>query len=125
MEYEHAKYTYDFLAGAAKDRFTGVLGATTLEGVNKTRVRCASGSAQGEYEQGTKLAVTLTLSGCERPTSHMPCEDVGGPSGQISTSELEGEYGFITRTPKLVVGIDLRHEPSLASFECRDLGARR
>ncbi len=122
VEYEHAKYTYDFLAGAAKDRFTGVLGATTLEGVNKTRVRCASGSAQGEYEQGTKLAVTLTLSGCERPTSHMPCEDVGGPSGQISTSELEGEYGFITRTPKLVVGIDLRHEPSLASFECETSG---
>ena len=36
----------------------------------------------------------------------------------ITTNALEGEYGFISSGTKLSAGLDLKHEPALATFEC-------
>jgi len=117
--FAHGKGAYNFLPGpGAGQKFTGQLGALTLETVGKAKITCNSGSAQGEYTGAKTLTVTLTLSGCERPSGHEPCQSIGGSSGQITTNALQGEYGFISSGKKLSVGLDLEHEPALASFEC-------
>ncbi len=117
--FAHGKGADNFLPGpGAANKFTGHLGAVTLETVGQAKIACSSGSAQGEYTGSKTLAATITLAGCERPSTHEPCQSVGGASGQIATNALEGEYGFISSARKLSVGLDLRHEPALATFEC-------
>jgi hypothetical protein len=117
--FAHGKGADNFLPGpGAHNKLTGQLGAVTLETVGKAKITCSSGSAQGEYTGSKTLTATITLSGCERPSSHEPCQSIAGSSGQIVTNALEGEYGFITSGRKISVGLDLKHEPALATFEC-------
>ncbi len=121
--YAHGKGSYNFLPGpGAAKKLTGKLGALTLETVGHAKITCQSGTGQGEYASSKGLTITLTLSGCERPSSHQSCQSVGSPNGQIVTSALEGELGFITSGLKIVVGLDLKHEPALATFECTTTG---
>ncbi len=117
--FAHGKGPYNFLAGpGAARKLTGTLAGVTLETIGSAKITCSSGAAQGEYTGTKTLAMTLTLSGCERTSDHEPCQSVGGTSGQIVTSTLEGQLGFITSGQRLSVGLDLKHEPALASFEC-------
>jgi hypothetical protein len=118
INYAHGKGTYNFLPGpGAAPKVSGGLGATSLETTGKAKISCASGTGVGEYTGARTLTITLTLSGCERASNHQPCQSVGGASGQIVTNALEGTLGFINAA-KPSVGLDLAHEPSLASFEC-------
>ena len=89
-----------------------------LEGVAKAKITCSGGTSSGEYTGAKTLTITLTLSGCERPSDHEPCQSVASPAGQIATSALEGELGTISRTKPLAVGLDLKRSPTLAVFEC-------
>jgi hypothetical protein len=119
LGYENGKGNYNFLPGPGeKKKFTGHLGAIALETTAKAKITCSSGSAPGEYTGSKTLTTTLTLTGCERTSDHEPCQSIAGASGQIVTNALEGEYGFITAGKKTSVGLDLKHEPSLATFEC-------
>jgi hypothetical protein len=115
----HGKGNFNWLAGpGARARFTGRLGAVTLETTGAKKVVCASGTSVGEYTGGKTQTVTLTLAGCERPTSHSACQSIGAASGQILTNALEGELAFISGGAKPLVGLDLKREPALATFEC-------
>ena len=117
--FAHGKGAYNFLPGPGTGKkFTGSTGAVSLETVGKAKVTCSSGTAAGEYTGSKTLTITLTLSGCERPSTHEPCQSVGGASGQIKTNGLEGEYGFVSSGKNTSVGLDLKHEPALATFEC-------
>jgi hypothetical protein len=117
--FAHGKGPYNFLAGpGAARKLTGTLSSVTLETIGSAQITCSSGAAQGEYTGTKTLTMTLTLSGCERTSDHEPCQSVGATSGQIVTSALEGELGFITSGTRLSVGLDLKHEPALATFEC-------
>jgi hypothetical protein len=119
LGYEHGKGNWNFLPGpGAANKLKGSLGAITLETVGKAKITCSSGTGTGEYSGSQKLTITLTLSGCERTSSHEPCQSLGGTSGQIVTNALEGRYGFISRAKPLSVGVDLSREGALASFEC-------
>jgi hypothetical protein len=115
----HGKGNFNWLAGpGAQAKFTGVLGTVTLETVGAKKIVCSSGTSAGEYTGSKTQTVTLTLSGCERPGSHAACQSVGSAPGQIVTSALEGELGFIRAGRKPLVGLDLKREPALATFEC-------
>jgi hypothetical protein len=121
--FAHGKGAYDFLPGpGAAHKLAGHLGAVTLETTNKAKIACTAGSAQGEYTSSEALTATLTLTGCERAGSHEPCQSVGGPSGQVVTNTLEGALGFISSGATTTVGLDLAHQPVLASFECTSTG---
>ncbi len=111
------KYEWIPGPGGAK-KLTGHFGPVTLEGVGKTTISCAAASATGEFATARTLSTTLTLSGCERPAGHHPCQGATSPPGEIVTSSLEGEVAFIAGGSKPSVGVDLKHEPSLASFTC-------
>jgi len=121
--FAHGKGPYNFLPGpGAAKHLTGNIGGLTLETVGHAKISCQKGTGQGEYTSSKGLTITLTLSGCERPSTNQPCQSVGSPNGQIATSALEGELGFITSGAKTVVGLDLKHEPALANFECATTG---
>lgn len=123
VSYAHGKGNNNFLPGpGARNKFTGSTGSVTLETVGAAKITCASGSATGEYKGSKSLTVTLTLSGCQRASDHEPCQSVGAASGQITSEALEGELGFIATGKKTKVGLDLKHESQLASFECTSSG---
>ncbi len=100
----------------------GQLGAVVLETTTAKRITCSSGSSEGHYTGPSTEAVTITLDGCERPSGHYACQSLAAPSGEIVTNALEGALGLITSGKKLVVGLDLKHEPDLVSFECAGAG---
>ncbi len=101
-----------------KKKFAGSLSGVALETVGKVRITCTSGASKGEYTGPKSQTVTITLKGCERSAGHEPCQGAGAASGEIVSSALEGSLGFIKRGEKPIVGWDLKHEPSLATFEC-------
>jgi hypothetical protein len=115
----HGTGGYNWLAGAGTARkLAGALGAVTLETTGAKKIACSSGTAAGEYTGAKTQTVTLTLSGCERPATHSPCQNAAGASGQIVTNQLEGRLGFIRSGSKPIVGLDLAREGALATFEC-------
>jgi hypothetical protein len=116
----HGKGHYNFLSGPGpKRKITGALGAATLETVGKAKVTCSGGSTAGEYTGGKTETLTLTLIGCKR-SSGEPCHSPGSSSGEIVTSALEAEAGFISgrASKKPVVGLDLKHEGPMIAAEC-------
>jgi hypothetical protein len=123
VNFAHGKGAFNFLPGpGAKKQLTGSLGPVTLETTAKAKITCSAGTGQGEYTGVKALTITLTLTACERTSSHQPCQSVGGPTGRIVTSALEGEVGFISSGATTSVGLDLRSEPALAAFECASTG---
>jgi hypothetical protein len=109
------KYEWSAGAGAAK-KITMQLGSVELDG-SRAKITCSAGEATGEVQGARTLSATLTLTGCERASSHATCQSATA-SGEIVTTELEGELGFITGGTKPAVGLDLRHAPSIATFSC-------
>ena len=121
--FAHGKGPYNFLAGpGTAGKLTGTLSAVTLETLGGAKITCGGGSGQGEYTGAKTSTLTLTLTGCERMSDREPCQSAGAGSGQIATNALEGELGFITSGLKTSVGLDLKHEPALATFECTTSG---
>jgi hypothetical protein len=118
------KGVYSWLPGPGADaRFSGELGATTLETVGAKKLVCSSGSDQGEYTGASSELLTLALHGCERLETHHACQSPGAAAGEVMASGLEGELGFIRAGAKPIVGLDLRHTVDLASVECGASGA--
>src|SRR5207248_4635851 len=91
------KGEYNFLAGPGpKPKTTGTLGAATLETVGGAKVTCAGGSDAGEYLSSKRESRTLTLTGCKRASGGEACQSLGAKAGEIVTSALDGEVGFIS-----------------------------
>jgi hypothetical protein len=114
---------FEWLPGpGSKRKFSGSGGTTKLETVGGAKVKCAGVANNGEY-MGTKTAtVTLRLTGCEM-TGKGVCQSAGAVAGEIVTSPLAGELGFIRdefkeATAFTSVGLDLKHQPSILTVEC-------
>ncbi len=106
-----------------KRKFTGTSGTVTLETVGKTKITCAGATSNGEYTGPKTATVTVAFSGCQRSSTKEPCQSAGAGSGQVVTSPLQGQLGFIQdeftqATPVPSVGLDLKHEPTLLTAEC-------
>jgi hypothetical protein len=117
----HGKGEYNFFAGPGpKKSISGTLGVATLETVGGSKVTCTGGSTTGEYASAKTETLTLTLTGCKRGSTGESCQSLGSGSGQIVTSALEGEVGFVSgrATRKPVIGLDLRHEGAWITAEC-------
>jgi hypothetical protein len=120
----HQNGEYEWSPGpGASSAFSVSLGRATLESVAKTTVKCAGASGSGQYT-GTKTATaTLTFTGCQRTDTKAACQSAGAGTGEIVTSPLEGELGFIENvfegeTLKVSVGLDLKGSPTLLTADC-------
>lgn len=121
--------SFEFVKGAVKTGFTSVGGEGVLEGASGTNVVCAAQTAVGKYDaDGTAGAimavegVVSTFTGCSIPTFGISCNTAGKGAGEIQTSTLEGNLGYIVKSLTApIVGQELH--PALkggafASFEC-------
>jgi hypothetical protein len=114
---------YEWMAGAAKAKFTSKSGKSTLQGAGGGGITCASSSVAGEYTGLKTVAATVTFKGCKSVAGKGACQSSAAPSGEIVASRLTGGLGFIqderTESGLLVsVGVDLSAEPSLLTAQC-------
>jgi hypothetical protein len=119
--------TFEFVKGAVKTGFTSVGGEGVLEGASGTNVVCTSQTATGKYDaDGTAGAikgveeVVSTFQGCAIPTFGITCNSKGHATGEIVTSSLEGNLGYINKAKK-EVGQELHPKlkgGAFAEFEC-------
>jgi hypothetical protein len=116
---------FEWLEGpGANPNFTTKGGAVSLEGVGGAKVLCKKSSGAGQYTGAKSLTASLKLSGCALGSSKAPCQSSGAASGEINTSTLAGQLGFIEDqsgpADELVVsvGVDLAKSPSLIAAQC-------
>jgi hypothetical protein len=116
---------WEWAAGPGpKSKFTGTGGSTTLQTVGNIKVKCSGSTSTGEYTGSKTAAMTVRFTGCERVGGGGTCQTAGAGVGEIVTSPLQGELGFIQNIVnaegQLVasVGFDFKHAPSLADAEC-------
>jgi hypothetical protein len=116
---------YEWAPGPGpSNKFTGKGTAATLETVGKAIVKCSGSTATGEYTGAKTATATVTFVGCTLAATKGSCHSSGAGTGEIVTSALEGELGFIKEEYKeesellVSVGLDLKHAPSIATAEC-------
>jgi hypothetical protein len=96
----------------------------TLETIGKTQVKCASGSASGEYSGNKTVQLgAFAFSGCASRTLGV-CEDVGAEAGKLKTQPLSGVLGIteakVGFPARDAVGIELAPASgeTVAAFSC-------
>jgi hypothetical protein len=114
---------YEWIAGAAKSKFTSKSAKVTLEGAGGAGVTCTSSSVAGEYTGTKTLTASVTFKGCKGAAGKEVCQSSGAPSGQIVANGLTGKLGFIEDVQNesglhVSVGVDLSGEPSLLTAQC-------
>jgi hypothetical protein len=111
----------------AKAKFTTSGGKVTLQGVGGATVQCKKSTGSGQYTGAKSLTATLAFTGCALTSSKAACQSSGAGAGEIVTSALAGQLGFIEDqsgpSDELLVsvGVDLSHSPSLIAAECAGL----
>jgi hypothetical protein len=112
---------FEWIPGAVAKKFTGASKAVTLETTGKKQIKCLESTSSGEYT-GTKSAtLAITLTGCKLVGGES-CQ-TGATAGQIATSTLEAQLGFIKDVENGIevaspVGWDLKNGSALISASC-------
>ncbi|SRR5579871_5677889 len=95
-----------------------------LEPVEGPGVECLGETASGEYT-GPKTVgdVKVTFTGCYDTALHLPCQNEGAASGEVSSTTLQGVLGVIkaeTNPVNNAIGIRLEAAPGndVSDFEC-------
>jgi hypothetical protein len=120
----NVKGEYEWLPGAGSNSaFTGSSGKVTLQTLAGSSITCSHSSSAGDYTGLKTATATITLTGCELAASKQACSSSGAGSGEIVTSPLEGQLGFIEdlyegEALHDVVGLDLKHSPTLLTASC-------
>jgi hypothetical protein len=115
---------YEWLPGTgASSTFTTSSAKTTLTSVGGSSVTCSHSTGSGQYTGLKTATATITLTGCQLAASKQACQSSGAAAGEIVTSPLSGELGFIEDAYEgddlhVSVGLDLEHAPTLLSAEC-------
>ena len=82
-------------------------------------MQCKAGTSTGEFVGSRLKSETLVLTGCELTSSKAQCQTLGAGAGEIKTSSLVGELGFIVKAAKPTVGWTLTSTgPSIAAITC-------
>lgn len=113
---------FDWVAGPGEHKkFTTASGPFALETTGKTRIACEASTGSGEYTGAKTATLTLSLTGCENLKTLQKCQTTPAKVGQIESSPLEGEIGYVKAGSTPVVGLDLKGTPDLFTFECGQL----
>jgi hypothetical protein len=116
---------YEWQEGpGANASFTTTSGTVALEGVGGAKVSCKKSTGSGTYTGAKSLTASLKLTGCTLASSKAACQSSGAPAGEIDTSSLAGQLGFIEDrsgpSDELLVsvGVDLSQKPTLITAQC-------
>ncbi len=116
---------YEWLEGpGASPNFTTSSSTVSLEGTGGAKVVCKKSSGSGTYTGAKSLTASLKLTGCALSSSKAACQSSGAPVGEIDTSSLNGQLGFIEDRSgpadelNVSIGVDLSKSPTLISAQC-------
>lgn len=97
--------SYEWEAGAVKNKFTGVGGTATLETVAHVKAVCKTEASTGEFTTPKTVGnINVVFTGCESFGDR--CKTVGAASGEIVVNPLAGTLVWENSTKKKVA-IDL------------------
>jgi hypothetical protein len=97
--------TYEWEAGAVRNKFTGVGGVGTLETIHGVKVSCKAERSAGEYTTPKTVGnISVVFTGCE--SVGFKCDTVGAAEGEIVVNPLAGTLVWEKPTKKKVA-IDL------------------
>ena len=114
---------YEFEAEpSAKPGFTGEGEEVSFETTGGHRILCAVAQAEGKYTGAKTETAKITFVGCTTKSgaASVPCRTNPAKEGEIETSELEGEIGYVTFQGKKAVALDLKGKSggSFATYTC-------
>jgi alpha-tubulin suppressor-like RCC1 family protein len=118
-----AEGSFEWKPGAEKPGFVIGGGEATLETVGREAVVCKVGGGSGEYSSAKSVASTvIKLIGC----THLgaKCTSPGASEGELVTSTLEGELGWISKISG-TVGLALSPESESGPFAEAKCGSTR
>lgn len=113
---------YEWVAGPGpKAGFSGTIASVSLKSASGAVLACTGGSFKGAYTAVDAQTLSLTLSGCKNGAGKS-CQSSPTSAGEITSSALEGELGFIRSGLRPKAGAEFRASgsSSLLSFECRE-----
>jgi hypothetical protein len=125
--------THELVKGLSKPGFTGSSGHAALETESGTKIECTGSAAAGKWDvdgEGTKAlvkeveTVVANFSGCTLGVAKKNCQNKGAETGKITTNELEGPLGYLSKAKK-EVGAELKphvKKGTFATFECEGFG---
>ena len=95
---------------SAKPGFTAEGEAISLETTGKRKITCAVSHQEGSYTGAKTEKTKLTLVGCTTKlgTETANCRTSPSGEGEIESTELTGEIGFVTVQGKKAVALDLK-----------------
>ncbi len=115
--------SYEWFAGAVKNKFTGAGGAATLETVHAVKVSCKTEESTGEFT-GPKTVgnVHVAFTGCE--SLQYKCENHGGTTGVINTNPLSGSLVWEKYGKKAAIDLVPQETELFVEFECGPANAK-
>jgi hypothetical protein len=93
-----------------KPGFTDVGEGISLETTGKRKVTCAGATQEGSYTGPKTEKTVLTLIGCTTKlgSETVQCRSNPAKEGELESTELVGEIGFVTLSGKKAVALDLK-----------------
>jgi hypothetical protein len=107
----------EWLAGAAKNKFTSKEGLSFFETPTGFGLACKSDTDVGEYIGESEDLETVTFKDCDVPGA----ECTNQPGG-FETKPLRSLYGFIKRPEEVGVSLEPVTGTTYAEFECQGMG---
>jgi len=105
-----------------KPKFSGIGELIELETVGGKKIGCGGATFSGEYTGAKTETVTVDLIGCVFGPTGQQCQSNPAQEGEIESAQpLEGEIGYIVKSLRPKVGIDLKPKSpatSLFTFQC-------
>lgn len=112
------KYEWTAGPGVGEETFTSSGGVATLESVGGNKISCKTVTNTGKYNGAFEDETSVTFEGCESVSFKVSCQNTGAPLGQIKTTVLKSEDGYITPPKSVGVLLTGKAGPNLAEFEC-------
>jgi hypothetical protein len=107
----------EWLAGAAKSKFTSKEGLSFFETPAGNYLPCKSDTDVGEYIGESEDLETITFRDCD-----VPGAECTNTAGGFETKPLRSLYGFVKRPEEVGVSLEPATGTTFAEFECEAMG---
>lgn len=115
--------SFEWEAGAIKNKFSGTGGAGTLETVALAQVKCKTESSHGEFTSSKTVGnVAVSFTGCE--SGGYKCDTVGAKEGEIVTNPLAGTLVWEKYRKKVAIDLVPQSTELFVEFACGPANAK-
>jgi hypothetical protein len=109
--------SFEWEAGAIKNKFTGVGGVGTLETIHGVKVTCKAESSDGEFTSAKTVGnIAVAFTGCE--SADFKCSSAGATAGEIVTNPLAGTLVWEKYGTKVAIDLVPQSTELFVEFNC-------